>query len=92
MKILKHIVVPDSHRCRTSDSISPTGGAVAPLLPPDDPEAWYAPDVRSTTIHWSEAESPVVTVSLPTDAERTPHSGESLSVNDHLGTPLQVER
>ncbi|WP_459191969.1 type II/IV secretion system ATPase subunit [Halosimplex sp. J119] len=23
------------------------GGAVAPPLPPDDPEAWYAPDVRS---------------------------------------------
>ncbi|QLH77247.1 Flp pilus assembly complex ATPase component TadA [Halosimplex rubrum] len=25
------------------------GGAVAPPLPPDDPEAWYAPDVRSQT-------------------------------------------
>jgi len=26
-----------------------SGGAVAPPLPPDDPEAWYAPDVRSQT-------------------------------------------
>ena len=25
------------------------GGAVAPPLPPDDPEAWYAPDVRAQT-------------------------------------------
>lgn len=31
-------------------------GAVPPPLPPDDPEAWYAPDVRSQTEvhprHW----------------------------------------